>query len=367
MSIAQSDRATEGRAGGGEGAEGDYDGAITCFRKAVEIDPKNAQNHFFLGNALGNKGQGDKAIACFRQAIELDPKHARAHSNLGAALRDKGQVDEAIACYKKAVALDPKLATAHYRLGNALGDKGQVDEAIACYQKAIDLNPEYAEAHCNLGSALGQQGRFAESLASLQRGHQLGSKMSDWGYPSAAWVRQAELLVALEAKLRAFLKGEFQPKDTAERMGLVFVCRAKKLHHTAARLHADAFAADPKLADDLKGGHRYNAACSAALAAAGQGEDGAKLDAAARAKLRASTLGWLKADLTAWRRLLDSGPPQVRPTIVKILLHWQRDTDLTGIRDKAALAKLPAEEQKAFTQLWADVAALLKKPKEKPK
>jgi len=34
---------------------------------------------------------------------------------------------------------------------------------------------------------------------------------------------------------------------------------------------------------------------------------------------------------------------------------------LAGLRDKEALDKLPAEEQKAFTQLWADVAALLKK------
>ncbi len=41
--------------------------------------------------------------------------------------------------------------------------------------------------------------------------------------------------------------------------------------------------------------------------------------------------------------------------------HWQQDTDLAGIRDAAALAKLPADEQKACTQLWADVAALLKK------
>ena len=44
--------------------------------------------------------------------------------------------------------------------------------------------------------------------------------------------------------------------------------------------------------------------------------------------------------------------------------HWQKDTDLAGIRDAAALAKLPAEEQKACTQLWADVAALLKKAAE---
>jgi hypothetical protein len=43
-----------------------------------------------------------------------------------------------------------------------------------------------------------------------------------------------------------------------------------------------------------------------------------------------------------------------------VLRHWQKDGDLVGIRDQVALAKLPAEEQKAFAQLWADVAALLK-------
>ena len=41
--------------------------------------------------------------------------------------------------------------------------------------------------------------------------------------------------------------------------------------------------------------------------------------------------------------------------------RWQRDRDLAGIRDQAALAKLQAEEQKAFTRPWSDVAVLLKK------
>jgi hypothetical protein len=49
------------------------------------------------------------------------------------------------------------------------------------------------------------------------------------------------------------------------------------------------------------------------------------------------------------------------------LQHWQQDADLASVRNKDALAKLPAEEQKAFTQLWADVAALLKKAGEKPR
>jgi hypothetical protein len=42
------------------------------------------------------------------------------------------------------------------------------------------------------------------------------------------------------------------------------------------------------------------------------------------------------------------------------LAHWQKDTDLAGVREKDALAKLPAEEQKAFRQLWAEVATTLK-------
>ena len=40
------------------------------------------------------------------------------------------------------------------------------------------------------------------------------------------------------------------------------------------------------------------------------------------------------------------------------MVHWQIDTDLAGIRDGAAPAKLPADEQTACTQLWADVGAL---------
>jgi len=135
----------------------------------------------------------------------------------------------------------------------------------------------------------------------------------------------------------------------------------------ATRLWAAALASDPKLGDDRQIQPRYNAARAAALAAASQGKDEPPLDDAAKAKLRRQALDWLRAELTVWTKQLASAPPQARPAIVQTLSHWQKDPDLAGIRVAAALAKLPAEEQKAFTQLWADVAALLKKAKEKSK
>jgi hypothetical protein len=50
-----------------------------------------------------------------------------------------------------------------------------------------------------------------------------------------------------------------------------------------------------------------------------------------------------------------------------VLRHWQKDSDLAGIRDAAVLDKLLVEERAACERLWADVAALLKKAEEKAK
>lgn len=79
-----------------------------------------------------------------------------------------------------------------------------------------------------------------------------------------------------------------------------------------------------------------------------------------KAKLRHQALEWLRAELTAWTKLIESGPPQARTAFVRTLGHWKQDPDLMGIRDAEALAKLSADEQKSWRTLWADVESLLK-------
>jgi hypothetical protein len=152
-------------------------------------------------------------------------------------------------------------------------------------------------------------------------------------------------------------------------------CASMKHYCTAAQLYADAFAAEPKRADNLFRDHyRYNAACYAALAAAGHGEDAAKLDGKERSRWRQQALDWLRADLTALGKLLDGDILRVQTAVmvkaslqqVKARLqHWQRDADLSSLREKDAVAKLPAEVRQACEKLWADVAALLAKTQAK--
>lgn len=83
-------------------------------------------------------------------------------------------------------------------------------------------------------------------------------------------------------------------------------------------------------------------------------------------RLRQRVREWHRADLALRTKQMENGKPADHYAVQKQMRQWQQSADLAGLRDAAALAKLPADEQKAFIQLWADVAALLKKAEEKP-
>ena len=295
------------------------------------------------------------AVASYREAIRLKPDYAGSHTNLALALDNSGDRPGAIAEYREAIRLKPA-AEAHYNLGNALRTSGDLPGAVASYREAIRLKPDYAEAHCNHGLALRQQGLYAESLAEFRVGHELGSKRADWRYPSAKWVARAEQLAALADRLPAILRGDDRPADNAERLALASIFYATKRHAAAARRWAEAFEADPKLADDLPAARRYDAACAAALAGCGRGKDDPPPDESARAELRGRALDWLRADLALHRKQLDTDAAACR----RALDHWRMDPDLAGVRDVAALAALPEAERDEWRALWVEVDRLLK-------
>jgi serine/threonine-protein kinase len=326
--------------------------AIDHYQQALRLDPQHPEAHNNLGTALWEKGRLDEAIVHYRQALRRDPGFSLAHYNLGNALDARGRPDEAIDHYRQALRLDPRLAQAHNGLGNALSRTGRLNEAVRHYWQAFRLDPTDGRIHCNLGLAMLRQGHIAEGVARLKRGHELGSKDPRWPYPSGQWLEQAERLAALDRKLPAVLQGKRTPASAAERLQFADLCRLKKRYSGAARLYAAAFAADPRLAGDLLAGHRYNAACCAALTAFSQGGDTTTLDARQRARWRKQALDWLRAELAAWAKVTD------RALVQRTLEHWQKGPDLGGLRDREALAKLPAGERKEWRRLWADVEAL---------
>src|SRR5262249_22236401 len=155
-----------------------------------------------------------------------------------------------------------------------------------------------------------------------------------WPYPSAKWVQQCEREVELEPRLPGFIAGTTAPAGPDEQIALTELCAAKRLNGAAVRFFGQAFAAEPKLADDLEAGHRFHGAWPAGVAGCGQGRAADPLDRAGRARLRRQALVWLRADLEAWSRLLDKAPEQARPAarMTMRLRRWLVDPDLADVR-----------------------------------
>jgi hypothetical protein len=165
-------------------------------------------------------------------------------------------------------------------------------------------------------------------------------------------------LVELERRLPAVLRGDDHLADTFEQLSLGQICYKRGLHAAATRFFAAAFAAEQALADNLGAGHRFSAACFAALAGCGSGRDEPAPDEVARADFRADALNWLKADLAAWTKELAANP-KVAPKVQQTLRHWRADPDLAGLRDETALAKLSDPERQTWRTFWADVSRTL--------
>jgi serine/threonine protein kinase/tetratricopeptide (TPR) repeat protein len=366
------------------------------FRRAIGLESDCAEHHFNLGNSLFKQGLHAKpeAEAALRRAIELKPVWAEPHAVLSAVHNRRGRYVEAEASGRRAIELKPDLLLAYQSVGNSLHWQGRNEEALAVFRAGSALGPDWlchrhaaailrmldrdqeaeaefratvkvkpddAVAHVNLGYLLARRGCFPEAVEEYRLAHEFGRQQKDWPYPTEKWVRMAERMAALAPRLPSLLAGDSQPADAKERVTLAQVCGHKKLYSAAAGFYTAAFATEPNLAEELRS-YRYGAACVAAQAGCGRGEDAATLDDAERARLRQQALDWLTAELAAWAKLADSATD--RPNLRQALQNWQRDSDFAGVRDAAALAKLPEAERIAWQKFWADVAELLKRTDE---
>jgi tetratricopeptide (TPR) repeat protein len=333
------------------------------------LRPDNPAIHLNRGTALYDAGEVDAAIEDYHHSLALAPQYFAAHHNLGLALYVTGRLDEAIAEFREAIRLNKDYPNAHNGLGAALAERGQLEEAIAAYREAIRIKNDFAEAHCNLGQLLCNQGQFAAALEELRKGHELGSKQPGWHYLFAQRVEVIERLAEMAPKVPAILAGKAKPADDAERLALARFCRGrfKQLYAASARLFAEAFANDAKLADDVVSGNRYDAACAAALAGCGQGNDADKLESEDRSRLRRQALDWLRADLAVWGRVLDKEPDQALSVarVTTGLQRWLVAPEFAGVRGPEALAGLPEAERQPWQQLWDDVAGMVAQPKAK--
>jgi tetratricopeptide (TPR) repeat protein len=331
--------------------------AESVFLKGIELAPESPEPRNGLGSVRRLLHQIPAAEKALGRALQLRPRYPEALNNLGLCFLERGQVAAAEAKYREALRIRPDFVLALSNLGNVLYRQGRFAEAEAEYREALRINPDSPEALWNLGLLLLDLGRPGEALAKLGRGRELGlprGLLDPRG--SERLVERANWLAALEPRLPAVLRSEANPSGPVEAVGFAEICLRR--HPAAAvRFYSAAIAGEPKkLAESLGREYRYNAASAAALAA-GEAGGAATAGEESRVALRRQSLAWLRADLSDWRRRAEGDPKRTAEAMV----GWQKDPELAGVRDLAALSLLSLGEVTDWVSLWADVAELLRK------
>lgn len=110
----------------------------------------------------------NEARAAYRRAVELDPLNAEAHINLGRLLQAKGCVADAEIHYRRALEAAPENPTAAFNLGTVLEDTKRPDEAAQAYLLAIKLDPNFVDAHFNLARLYEAAGKLEAAIRHLR-------------------------------------------------------------------------------------------------------------------------------------------------------------------------------------------------------
>ncbi len=127
-------------------------GATDCFAQKFPERREVRQ-----GTRLYEKGDFTGAETEYRRALEIDPEMREARFNLGGALWRQEKLQEAAEAWMgiaaDSLAPAPMVSAASYNTGNAALAGQQIDAAIEAYKAALRIRPDDMEAKYNLAYA----------------------------------------------------------------------------------------------------------------------------------------------------------------------------------------------------------------------
>ncbi len=127
-----------------------HEPAITELERAVALDPNDADNYAWFGNALNFVGRPQEALGFIQQAIRLNPRYPFLYLYfLGHTYRTLGQLEEAIAVLKRTLAHNPDFLPAYYNLVLSYVELGRIEEARTVATEIRRLSPNFSVATMN--------------------------------------------------------------------------------------------------------------------------------------------------------------------------------------------------------------------------
>ena len=173
---------------------------MKALKEAIELNPNDANSHFFLGREYRFKGDLDKAESEFIKSIQLNNRLNEGYHQLARVYMQKQNWKKAIHYFNKGLSLpstkDPQqvynwLALCNYFLGDQ-------DQAEIEWKKALDIK-DNAAIRVNLALAYRDASKFDLAKASLEKAVELRPRFSQAHFELAQlYIREKQKKKATE-------------------------------------------------------------------------------------------------------------------------------------------------------------------------
>ena len=174
-----------------------YPKAIQAAMKALQLDENLAEAHVALATPkMAYEWDWAMAEREYKRALALNPNDANARRQYGIQLMYQGRFREAIAEMRRSLDLDPLSARTSRELSTVFFHARVYDQAIEQGRKTLDLDPNYVRAYHTLGRAYLQKGMYTEAIAALTKWPDVGTGFL--GYAYAVSGRRTEAMEIIE-------------------------------------------------------------------------------------------------------------------------------------------------------------------------
>jgi Flp pilus assembly protein TadD len=143
--------------------------AVSWFQKALVQAPNSIESEYRLGFSYHSLGEFDKAISCYRKVLELQPEHFFARLQLGKLLLAEGEYEEAELELIQSARIRPPYAPTWRYLSEAQLFMGQKQAAVDSARTAVEDDPEDPRNHYQLGVAFERMGESTSAAVELRK------------------------------------------------------------------------------------------------------------------------------------------------------------------------------------------------------
>ena len=182
--------------------------ARTVMDQGPAFDTDSADYYLFKGNMHLATAEYDSAVTLFKTAKELKPRDATILINLGAAQIGQRDVLTAVETYREVLEFEPSNVQAHANMAAAFQLNGQLDLAVQSYRQALRVNPQYLYAQQNLLYVLSHT-LNCSPLEYLAEAQNYGEKVSAIAKPYTQWLCASRASVARPLRI-GFVSGDFR-------------------------------------------------------------------------------------------------------------------------------------------------------------